>query len=482
MLKRKEELYVKHIADTQKDLDNLSSWNPFNRSHREALRQTLAREKEALNDVRNVKATFAPRIALLREALNKNGADVLDLAKQSEKLRGNLARALGNADVSYEAVRMNMQEVMGTGTEQDRQFQYEKRMRLVQQEGLNVYVRRGPAMEKGVVTKKGDEYVIRNADENWEIAMKDVPVDDKGMPKIWTTEEIERTGQRTFDHITTPKDVGADFGRRKSEYLEKHATLTELEYAELFGGDIKQANVGNCYLIATFVSLQHHDHAEAILRTSIRKTAADTYAVRIPLGLKGGKEITVTRAEMNSLQTSKDGRTLQPVNAAEGWKLLEAAFTKMKTGGMDRKATEGGFSNKVLSQMMGGHDVNVIGNRTPTFGRTDNVTEENYSEVNLTGDRARVEQVLNEFSNGRHFVHMGSIPGRRGDVTQYKIDGISIYNSHEYALTGVDAKSRTVTVVNPHDSTKPINMTYDQFCRAFHEMEISTIDYKSMFT
>ncbi len=485
MLKRKEELYVKHIADTQKDLDNLSSWNPFNRSHREALRQTLAREKDALNDVRNVKATFAPQITLLREALNKNGADVLDLAKQSEKLRGNLARALGNADVSYEAVRMNMQEVMGTETEQDRQLRYDNRMRTVQEEGREVYVRRGDALEKGIVMKKGASYVITNIDEGWEIAVKDVPLDEKGMPKIWTTEEIEKTGQKKFDQITTPKDIGADFGRRKAEYLEKHATLSEDEYAELFGNDIRQANVGNCYLIATFVSLQRFDHADAILRTSIKKNG-DSYAVRIPLGMKNGREIVVTKQEMNELQTTAKGEKLQPVNAAEGWKLLEAAFTKMRTGGMNREKTSGGRSEIALAEMMGGHGTEGL------WGTRAN-PEQNRSKNNQNGDvmkgtynlevhRGKVEAMLNRFSNGKHLVHLSSLRGPKDDTTQYDIDGHSFYHNHAYSLTNVNAQARTVTVINPHNSGAPIKLTYDQLLRGFVGIDVATIDYKKMFT
>lgn len=497
ILATREEFYRVNSEGTRADMNSFSRWNPLNIRHRSELNAALVREEQALSEVRQVRAKYESQIAALRSQIQGTPSQTTleEVAPKSLNLRKLIVDALKIADVSYEAVREHFREI-NSSIASLRETRYKERLNKFQRVGVEVYVAKGgDVLEQGVVTNRNGQFFIENAKEKWSIAVSDVATDDRGMPKIWLSTEINKTNIKEYDTASSAKDTGADFGRRKFDYLKAHATLSDADYQFLFGGNIRQSNVGNCYLVAAFISLQNNDHADAILRTSIRKTN-NGYAVRVPLGTQGGTEVEVTIQDLNSTQVVAVGtgqKILGPLDAAPGWKLLEAAFTKMRSGNstVDRQATTGGHSGVALKELLGGHGfqavenspkpqrTNMVGARAPL---TDAEQREEYLKEDLSEKRAAVENVLNNFSNGKHLVHLSSKQHPGGDTQKYTVDNISLFHQHAYALTGVDAQNRTVTIVNPHNRDAPISMTYDQLIRAFRRVDVSTIDYNKMFT
>ena len=64
----------------------------------------------------------------------------------------------------------------------------------------------------------------------------------------------------------------------------------------------------------------------------------------------------------------------------------------------------------------------------------------------------------------------------------YKVKGALefLVPGHAYSISGVDREKRVVTVANPWNTSKPINLTFDQFKENFSGFEAIRIDSAKM--
>lgn len=350
-----------------------------------------------------------------------------------------------------------------------------QRASKLQQPGKEIYVMTKDGLEKGEVILHDGKLWVGNRNEEWFVPYDDIASNERGDRYVWDSSELEQ-GSKPERLSFVPMNMEAEFIQRKFDFLERNATLSKEEYAYLFGGSLRQANVGNCYLIASFVALQTCDHAEALIRSSVRKTP-DGYMVRIPLGAKTSPEVRVTDGDMRALQLAGN-RYLGSIDAATGWKLLEAAFTlkfhgRDALGIIDRKKSEGGLGYEALTQLMHGANSSHLVYKYYGAGKSLNEMPER---------KQNAIEFLDSYTNGKVITTCGSISDQSGvDTKIYAVGDHTFYHNHAYCIRRVNSQAKQVVVINPHDSSQEITLTYNQFMSAFEMIDGIRLDHRAMF-
>ena len=81
----------------------------------------------------------------------------------------------------------------------------------------------------------------------------------------------------------------------------------------------------------------------------------------------------------------------------------------------------------------------------------------------LQSKKDDIEAVFDTASAQEHMMTASSLDV--GDP--YLIGDVKLIPTHAYVIYGVDKENRQVMILNPHNSKKPIFLTYDQFAVGF---------------
>ena len=284
----------------------------------------------------------------------------------------------------------------------------------------------------------------------------------------------------------------------------RESTLSSADYNRDFDrGSLNQANVGNCYLIAALNSLSASPHFEALIRTSIKKTSGG-WEVKIPLGDANGKTITVAKADILGQANKEFGKpdrytgkvdsraTLEPVNASEGYKVLEAAFMIDKFGKVDRNAAEGGFGHQALEQLLGDNNFEKkkftsqigadAGQTMMGFSRSDHFSE-SPSHV-----QDQVKVFLDNFNTGRDIATANTRSVVGGHDKSFRIPGVNyeFAYTHAYSILRTSPHSARnpggeVVIANPWNGGVEVKLTYEQFNQVFGHISTGRIKYENFF-
>ena len=239
--------------------------------------------------------------------------------------------------------------------------------------------------------------------------------------------------------------------------------------------DLKQQNVGDCYLIAAIHAMSRSPNFELFCRSSMERLHDGSWRVKIPLLSEDGEWITITKEEI-SPQKSREflswrmgkldtRRKLRPVEGKEGLRVLEAAYIKKRFSVVDRSAAEGGWATEAL--MLFGGDNFVRFELTSDFPLT---------LKNLDSKRANsLDSFLENFDSETHMATVGT--GDVGDFS-YKVPGTGepLAPWHAYSIAGVNAEERTITIANPWDTLRPMEMSFDQLKENFFQFGAVRID------
>ncbi|MBI3632071.1 MAG: hypothetical protein HY225_01325 [Candidatus Vogelbacteria bacterium] len=277
------------------------------------------------------------------------------------------------------------------------------------------------------------------------------------------------------------------------EDFQKYFASTEFDVR----AKMNQQNVGDCYLIAAIHALSCSPHYEMIVRSSVKRLQDGSWGVRIPLLSQRGKFIRITPNEIEPqknprflepgfLNKSSDKReVLYPVKGREGLQVLESAFMKSKFGVVDRLTVERGSASDAL-KVFGGdnfHWLDIVSTKIDTkIG-----TVEELTLASLDNDKAKVlDSVLENFDPEVLIATAATMNGPKpslwGRVFGYpKSFQISAFNrrffyGHAYSVSRVDSVSRMVTVMDPGDTSKPIELTFSQFKDVFSQVQAVRID------
>ena len=228
--------------------------------------------------------------------------------------------------------------------------------------------------------------------------------------------------------------------------------------------DLKQQNVGDCYLIAAIHAMSRSPNFELFCRSSMERLHDGSWRVKIPLLSEDGEWITVTKEEIlpqkneNFLNWRSDTggldmrRWLQPVQGKEGLQVLEAAYIKKRFSVVDRLAAESGYGGTALMLFGGDNFVRFEVDSQDSF--LENFDPEIYMAT-----------VSSEVTNNSpHLLYKGSMTGE------------PLVPRHAYSIAGVNAEERTITLANPWDTSRPIEMSFDQFKENFCQFGVARID------
>lgn len=216
-----------------------------------------------------------------------------------------------------------------------------------------------------------------------------------------------------------------------------------------------------------------------------------SWQVRIPLMSKDGQMITITPEELLPQKNSQFfkrkekgeimpdlRRKLRPVKGKEGLQVLEAAFIKQKFGSVDRLASEGGWPEEVLLSL-GGDNFKEYSINSATW----NPEKEKWEYLGLGSlnekNMAYLDHYLENFDPEVHIAtastkHVGAeaVPFYRakGTMTKFLLAG------HAYSISDVDAEKKMINLANPWDTSKPMQLTFEQFKENFSGFNAIRID------
>lgn len=243
------------------------------------------------------------------------------------------------------------------------------------------------------------------------------------------------------------------------------------EIEQLFGNNkdliFKQGNIGDCYLLTSLYSMWRNPTGKNILQNMI-KNADEGY--RVIFNSYPHNPITVKFSELGGQVFN--GEKLNSVDGCDALKIIERAYGKL------RKSLTGQSSNTSLKIVEGGHQqdclLDLFGNKaTPIRIASDtNISTTLKTDPDLI---KKSEDLLEKFAKNPEKYALGSytptIPNQecywyqfsRGDKKHARL----VYNNHAYAIRNVDSIKRLINVVNPYDTSKVSEYTYDEFFQVF---------------
>lgn len=335
--------------------------------------------------------------------------------------------------------------------------------------------------------------------------------------EVFALGEIENQGNPNF----SLPNAAANFERMKFNILRQQAVLSSEDFSQLFRSwPLQQRNVGNCYLISALNSLRTSPHFEMLMRTSIKVVQERRgfrtlrhWEVRIPLGDRNGQVIIINPEDLERTRNIQYGRPrphrrdkiderryLEPIDASEGFKILEAAYIKYTTGGiMNRAAIEGGFGHQALLELLGDNfrKVKIDGNQgryNIELGWRGDATAVQYGDApnfNMARNspvREDLFEFLDEFHPGKHMATANTPSASGGDSRRFRIPGVDyeFANNHAYSIVQTIRPSLSpdgvgrVTIANPWNTGEAIVLTYDQFSQVFSQISGVEMDYAAL--
>lgn len=243
-----------------------------------------------------------------------------------------------------------------------------------------------------------------------------------------------------------------------------------------FGAKLKQSNVGDCYLIAAMYSMSKSAQFEIMVRSSIKRNSDGTWEVKIPLMSNNTETIKIYPNELKSQINKNLGQDLswnkrvkdyriylKPVNSKQGFQVLEAAYMKKKFGEVDRLKVEGGFGSEVLG----------------VFSQENISTSQIPLNENGEFNKKQIDYTINNFNKNMDLVGFNTYHNKgnykdKGYKT-YKVGKNTFYGGHAYSLDSVDKENKIIRVVNPWNTSKKIEIKFEDIGKAFAVMELGNI-------
>ena len=253
--------------------------------------------------------------------------------------------------------------------------------------------------------------------------------------------------------------------------------------------DLKQKNVGDCYLIAAIHAMSRSPNFELFCRSSMERLHDGSWRVKIPLLSEDGEWVTVTKEEILPQKNEEflswswhmrkldSRRKLEPVEGKEGLQVLEAAHIKKRFSAIDRLAAEGGRANEAL-MLFGGDN---FARFSIISGAWNSEAWENYPLKNLDSERANfLDSLLENFDPEMHMVTVSTSSFIDNSPYRYTAAGTELVSSHAYSIAGVNAEERRITLANPWDTSHPIEMSFDHFKESFSDISAARIDNENL--
>ena len=302
--------------------------------------------------------------------------------------------------------------------------------------------------------------------------------------KVVSTGGIHAMGPANRTQFLANKDSRFAVLRQIKKILDNDASiLSRRDFVRLFPGEPAQANVGNCYLVAALHALWHSDKAEVLIRSSMRKNRSGNTEVRIPLGSASGRWIEITNTDIAAQKNKALGQKekysdaidlrseLHPVKGGDGYSMTEAAYMKARFGEVDRNAVEGGLGDQALKKLLG-----------------DNVRAQiiygGIGSRRISDDKTLEQEVfnfLNNFDNRNDMATANTEAAPHGHKDDFSVGKHKFFYRHAYAIESVNKRTNKVVVVDPRHPKEKIELTYQEFCKAFSNVAGVRINYDQLY-
>ncbi len=360
------------------------------------------------------------------------------------------------------------------------------------------------------VFSKGDEALIMRSDgslmrghvkytskDGWHVRGKDrliKPFDPKKPQDIWHVKDFEKL--QVHDLPNLPEYARVKVHIRAREFVAKHQTLSDPSFNKLFPKDavLQQGQLGDCWLIAALESTQRNVYFPELMKTAIKEIKEGGkiigWDVRFPLGSTEGSVLRVTAKDIGTGSWMR-GRSVLPVNAPDGFRILEAAVAKTearlskvqrkqgkvplytKNGELNiQQILELGTGNEALEYLFGnGSNQNII--------RGDGLRP--LAETGQAG-RNKVVALFENFTNEKDIVTVQTTMMPASGERKYTKYGHEFYHNHTYSIQSVNRFDRTVTIANPHNTgRRPFILSWDQAVNVFRGFRGVELDALRIF-
>lgn len=266
-----------------------------------------------------------------------------------------------------------------------------------------------------------------------------------------------------------------DLANNQAALQKAQSTITQMQQGHrrladnlLFPNGIKgiefrQSNIGDCYLLSSLYALSRKPMGDAMIKKMVTMTDDGNFVVKFG----NYNPITVTAAELRGQGSRRSANAdigVQAIERAYG-KYRKALLTQQQQNaikGYSLIAIDGGLCDDVLKFMNGNFSTKV-------YGSAQNGA--------LCKQQENVPQILDNLAkNFDRKVVCVSTPQTQFGIIQETHNGKQygwmdrskkFICSHAYAVTNIDPKNKTVTIVNPHNTEKPLNISYADFEKAF---------------
>lgn len=242
----------------------------------------------------------------------------------------------------------------------------------------------------------------------------------------------------------------------------------------------RQRDVGNCYALAAFDGIFQHPELLRAIRFEANRDPntqeARTYRVSFPSG-------RCAEFDADDLGQLEDG--MRPVNGPLGVQLLERAHAIVTRE--DRNARRpapypNGGKGHTLSVVQAGDCIDVL---RDLFGKMLHPQQNTVvgstvtNPLSETADKQQqlLEQLAKIAEDSEHtYIMAADTPVRLADsepdyrfITIRRDDGgtMSFHREHAYAIRSFDLATKTISLVNPHNTEEVIPVSVNEFCQAF---------------
>ncbi len=277
--------------------------------------------------------------------------------------------------------------------------------------------------------------------------------------------------------------IGGVEGLSKSEY-----------YNRIQESEITQGQYGDCYLLAALNSLKKQNpelYLEVLARTLRFDETEQVWRVRF-LGNRSkelkdllgenGNEIKISDTDIAAWRSTGAKAELGDVIIERAYASLISRHQNKKAGqtmmvnAKGDLAFEGGQGHRALYELLGSELVQKykIGSsptstEDPPFSQTDNKDlAESFVQMQMSESPKQYIVTVStpQFAEGTS----------KSDSNYKMVHGYKIYYKHAYSLMGYE--DGVVKIQNPHDSSKTIGLTMDEFLDSFVRINYVTVKRK----
>lgn len=268
------------------------------------------------------------------------------------------------------------------------------------------------------------------------------------------------------------KELGSEAVEQGREIVRKSGffVLSEKDFRENFlfvegEASLEQSkDVGNCYLVAVLEALRRWPHFELVCRSSVTKNKDGSWTVLIPFMNKEGSSVTVTEKELGP-----DSKGMSPLKGPKGFQVLETAFIKKTYGKVFRKLSHGGDERDPLSFFTSSIFAVRVSHNPREILATLNLGI-HLATVSKGGEGVETETDITATSwrrDSNGFLH-DSQPE-------------NLHTNHAYVVSHKGKDEETVFLVNPHDTGRVLEVTYEQFEQFSDTIVMARINNEVLF-